>query len=446
MVTSETTKKTIFRDFTKYVSMSVIGMICVSFYVFADTIFIAIAMGSEGLAALTISMPIFGIVHGIGLMIGIGGATLYSIMKNKNDEDAATVFTHSLIAGLFASTVFVLAGIFFTTPLAKAFGADADILPMAAVYMQTILHYAPALVFCNILIAFLRNDKDPQLAMAGMVTASLSNIVLDYVFLFPLSMGMFGAALATGLSSILSAFVMCAHFFKKSNRLSLRKCKIKIGKLAKTFSLGASTLINELAFTVSVIVFNLVILRIEGNIGVAAFGIVANSAFVIIAIFVGVAQGIQPLISKGHGRGDKFLLRQTIKYAAATVFSLALLIYGAVFFNAPVIVSAFNIEADISLAFLATNGMKIYFIGLVFAGLSVLAAAFFSASDNAKAAVAISVLRSFVINIPLVIILGTIFGMNGVWSSYVLTELLVSLLSVAYFLKNSKLLKRRSCQ
>jgi putative MATE family efflux protein len=434
-------KQKVFRDFTKYVSLSIVGMVCVSIYILVDTFFISLAIGPDGLTALNISIVAFAIVNGFGLMIGIGGATQYAIQKNRN-ENVKGVFTHSLTVGLLIAIIFVVIGTFFTAPLVKVLGADSTILPLASVYMQTILCFAPVFILANILIAFIRNDNNPKLAMAGMITTSFSNIVFDYLFIFPFSMGMFGAALATGLAFTFGIAVLSIHFWTRRNTFSLHKCKIKIKEIVCIVSLGSSALINELAFAISLIVFNLVILSIEGNIGVAAFGIVANIALIVIYIFTGMAQGIQPLISKGHGSGINDLVKHTLKYAIITVVTIALVVYGITFFNTNFLVSVFNSNADTLLAFFATNGIQLYFIGLVFVGINFVVAAFFSAIGNAKVAVIISLLRSCVISIPMVIIFGVALGMTGVWLSFVCTELIVSIISTIVFYKKFRTMKK----
>jgi len=381
------------------------------------------------------------------LMIGIGGATKYTILKSKGEDyEANSLFTLSLIAGFFVAGLFVVIGVFFTASLAKMLGADADTLPLAMPYIQTILYFSPFFMLNSILIAFIRNDENPKLAMGAMVTGSFSNIALDYIFLFPLSMGMFGAALATGFSLVLSVCVLSLHFWKKKNQFGLRKCKIQIKKIMDFSLLGSSALINELSFAIALIAFNLVILEIEGNIGVAAYGIVANIAFVALLIFTGVAQGIQPLISKGYGTSDSALVKQILKYAMAFVLLLALAIYGISNLYSTVIVAAFNSEADITLASLAASGIRIHFIGLIFAGVNIVTAAFFSAIASAKTALIISMLRSCVLIIPMVIILSAMLKMYGVWASFVLTELIVSVLSVIFLHRKFYLYKNSLAQ
>ena len=420
------TKKAVFREFIKYVGLSVAAMVCFSIYILADTWFVSRALGSNGLTALNISIAVFGVMHSFGLMIGIGGATHYAILKSKG-KNADAVFTHAIVHSLLIAAIFVTVGIFLTPQVAGLLGAKGEILPMAVSYIRTILLASPIFFVNNILIAFVRNDNNPKLAMAGMVTASIANIIFDYIFLFHWHLGMFGAALATCLAFMLSLIIVSSHFWTKNNRLKLSKCKIRIRELLTMDSLGSSALINELAFAVSLIVFNLVILGIEGNIGVAAYGVVANIAMVVITIFTGIAQGIQPLISIGYGLGDRFLVRQTLRYALITVSVIVLFVYIIIYFYASRITSMFNSEADAVFASLATHGLRVYFIGLLFAGVNFVVSAFFSASDSAKEAVAISILRSCVINIPMVIILGAVFGMSGVWSAFIATELVVAL-------------------
>jgi len=424
-------KNMIIKNFRKYVSLSVLGMICLSAYILADTYFISVALGAYGLTALNISVAVFGILFGVGLMIGVGGAIQYSIQKGKgNDREANSVFTHASVIGLLVSVIFSIIGIFFATPLAATLGADETILPMAAVYMKVVLSASPIIVFSSILTAFIRNDNNPKLAMAGMVTGSLSNIVLDWIFLFPLDMGMFGAALATVCSMVLGIGVLSLHFITKRNKFSLCKCKIQIKRIANIIFLGSSAFINELSLSIALITFNLIILSIEGNIGVAAYGVVANIAIIVMSIFGGVAQGIQPLLSKGQGLGDNSMIKQILKYAIVLVFIMSIGVYALTFIFTYEIVAIFNSESNETLALLAGRGLRIYFIGVIFMGVNIIAAAFFSSIANAKIGLLISVLRGCIIIVPMAIILSAAFDMTGIWLSFVFTEMIVCALSL----------------
>lgn len=266
--------------------------------------------------------------------------------------------------------------------------------------------------------------------MAAMLISSFSNIVLDYIFMFPLSMGMFGAAFATGLSPIISLCILSLHFIRKKNHFSLIRCKISLRKISDILFLGISAFIGEMSSAIVLITFNLAILKIEGNIGVAAYGIVANISLIAVSVFSGVAQGIQPLASEGYGKGDKKMVKQVLHYAALTVLLLAAAIYALIFFYGGHIVAMFNSEGSEVLARLATDGIRIYFIGFFFAGINIIAAALFSATEDAKTAFIISILRSCILMVPMVVIMSSLLKMQGVWASFVITEFIVCLIAV----------------
>ena len=389
----------IFRDFRKYIGFSVFEMVCISVYVIADTFFIALALGSDGLAALNISIVSFTVIHSAGLMIGIGGATRYAIMKAQR-KDAGDVFTHALYLGAAASLLFVIIGLVFVVPVSAALGADADTIDMVVDYNRTMLLFSPLLIVKNIMLAFVRNDNNPKLAMAGTLTGAAMNIMLDVLFLFPLSLGMFGAALATGLSLLASVMVLSLHFATGRSQFGLKRCRIRIKQCYKMITLGISPFISELTIAISLTIFNLVILNISGNVGVAAYGVVANLAIVVLSIFTGVALGAQPLLSHAYGRKDLNAMTTIMKYALTTVTVLAMLVYVFVFFNAAAISGWFDNNSGDMFVSLASGGLRIYFIGVIFAGINIVTAAFFSATNRPVQGMFVSFSRGIVFIIP----------------------------------------------
>ena len=184
-------------EFRRYAAPGVLGMIGISCYILADTFFVAKGTGSLGLAALNIAIPAYNLMNGLGLMVGVGGATHYSLCRAQGDAaEADRTFTHTLLLGLCIALVFVLTGTFGVVPLSRLLGANAETLDMTAVYLRLLLCFAPFFVTNNIMIAFVRNDGEPGRAMAGMIAGSLFNIVFDWVFIFPCGLGMFGAVSA----------------------------------------------------------------------------------------------------------------------------------------------------------------------------------------------------------------------------------------------------------
>ncbi|MDF2949976.1 MAG: Na+-driven multidrug efflux pump, partial [Sedimentibacter sp.] len=378
-------EKSILKNFIKYVSLNIMGMIGLSCYILADTFFVAKALGATGIAALNFSISIYSVIHGTGLMIGIGGATRYSILKSRNkDMKANIIFATCMKLGVVIGIIFALIGIFGTTPLALVLGADMTTLPLTKEYLSTILCFAPFFIINNIVLAFVRNDNNPNLSMIAMLLGSFSNIVLDYVFMFPFGMGMFGAAFATGLAPIISIGVLLIHFIKKKNNFKYIHSKVKFSYIRDIFGLGLSTFIVEVSSAVVLITFNLVILRLRGNLGVAAYGIVANIALVGISVFTGIAQGVQPLISKGYGLKNYELLRKVKNYALITSVSLALFMYLFMFLNSDSIIGIFNSEKNLEIAQIAKSGLRIYFIGFFFVGINIIMAMYLSATERTR--------------------------------------------------------------
>lgn len=423
--------KSIFKDFSKYVSLNILGMIGISCYILADTFFVSKALGATGLAALNLSISIYSIINGLGLMIGMGGATRFIIFKSqKKDHRANYIFSMSILFGIILGAIFLIIGLIASKPLASILGADSETLTLTNIYLRTILIFAPFFILNNVLLAFVRNDNSPRLSMIAMLTGSISNIILDYIFMFPLEMGMFGAAFATGLAPIISMGILSIHFISKNNNFIFKKIKIKIEAIKDILNLGLSAFINEVSSAVVLITFNLVILRIAGNVGVASYGIVANISLVGIAIFTGLSQGIQPLVSRAHGLGDDYRVNKVLKYAVTTSLLLSLLIYIGIFTQAESIVKLFNSENNDQITLIATIGLRIYFIGLIFAGLNIVIASFLSAREAPRPAFLISIARGFVVIIPAVILFSNLFQMTGVWLSFVVAELLVCIFAI----------------
>ncbi|MBC5629712.1 MATE family efflux transporter [Clostridium sp. NSJ-6] len=437
-------EKKILRKFAKYVSLNILGMIGLSCYILADTFFISKALGANGLAALNFSISIYCIIQGLGLMIGIGGATRYTILRSKNrDKEAKKVFSNALTIGLIVSFILAIIGLIFSRKLSQILGADTDTINMSNVYLKTILCFSPFFISNNILLAFIRNDGDPRLSMTGMIVGSLSNIILDYIFIFPLSMGMFGAAFATCLAPIISIGVLSIHFIKRRNNFKLELIKPNFKIVSKIISLGMSSFITEVSSGVVLMVFNLIILNISGNIGVAAYGIVANISLVIIAIFTGIAQGMQPLVSEGYGKKNKELMNGVLKYSIILSVFISIVIYIVANIFSKEIVAIFNSENIAELTMLAINGIKIYFVGFIFVGINIISAAFLSGTSNVKPAFMISMLRGFVLLIPIAYILANIYNMNGVWISFVVAELLTFIVSVWKLYADKKVMNNK---
>ncbi|CUX31509.1 MATE family efflux transporter [Clostridium sp. C105KSO13] len=427
-------KESCFRDFVKYSSLNVLGMLGLSCYILADTFFVAKGLGTNGLTALNLAIPIYSFIHGSGLMIGMGGGTRYSIWKSQGKGyEANSIFTNVVyIAAVFA-VIFVLAGIFLSNGIVTLLGADESVFRMTKTYLQVILLFAPAFLLNNVLLCFVRNDGAPQLSMAAMIGGSLSNIVLDYVFIFPFGMGIFGAVFATGLAPVISMLILSPHFIKKRNQFHFTKCRLRRNLAVSVFSSGMPSLVTEVSSGIVMIVFNFIILRLQGNVGVAAYGIIANLSLVIISIYTGIAQGIQPIVSANYGRRNPSNVRAILRYAMITMLIVSVAIYTGIFLGAEHVAGIFNSEQNAVLQNIAVEGLRLYFIACPFAGFNIIISMYYTSTDYPLPASIISILRGVILIIPMAFILSSVAKMRGVWFAFPGTELLVAIVGTILF-------------
>ena len=218
--------------FAKYVSQNIMGMIGISLYILADTFFISKAQGADGITALNLVLPLYSLIFAIGSMIGVGSATRFKILRAKTDAQADTYFTNALFWACICSLPFMLAGGIRADGIMALLGADERIIEVGTIYTRIFMLFAPFFMCNYVFNAFVRNDGAPSLAMAATLCSSLFNIVMDYVLMFPLKLGMAGAALATAVSPVVGILICSMHFGAKDNTIRFCLAMPSIRKLA----------------------------------------------------------------------------------------------------------------------------------------------------------------------------------------------------------------------
>ena len=418
------------KQFFKYVSQNTFGLLGTSCYILADTYFIAQAAGTDGVTLLNLCLPIYNLIFAFGSMIGLGAATRYAILRAQGDARAQRYFSNAIFSVCILAVPFMLVGIFRPDGLLRLMGGDADIVALGMNYARIFLMFTPFFM-CNYVVAsFVRNDGDPSLAMVATLSGSLFNVVFDYIFIFPMGLGLPGAALATAISPILSIAVCSAHFIKKSNTITFVRKAPSVRLLAQSCQLGISGFVGELSSGVTTTVFNFLLLRLAGNVAVAAYGVVANFALVATAIFNGVAQGAQPLVSQCYGKNEMAGARKLLLLGCGTALGLAALLYGVVFGYTDALTALFNSENSALMAAYAHSGMRIYFVGYFFAGCNIVAAGYLGAVNRPAEASITSLCRGMVAIVVCSLVLSALFGMNGVWAAFPVSEAITLALTV----------------
>ena len=422
-----------FHKFLKYISQSISGMIGVSVYILADTFFISYKCGADGLAALNLILPVFGLVFAIGSMIGIGSATRYNISTAKGSP-SDYYFTQSIFWCLICSIPFMLTGIFIPHKALALLGADAGLIRLGRNYMRIVLLFTPFFMSNYTFTAFARNDHATSIAMIGSISGSFFNILFDYIFMFPLNLGFLGAALATALSPVVTMLVCSTHYLGKNNHVEFHWRKPSLRRIIRCCQLGVSAFFAEISSAVITIIFNMLILRIAGNIGIAAYGVVANISLVAMAILNGLAQGAQPLISQSYGKGEHDLVRKFLNWSLAAALLIELVIVVLIYGFTDTFISIFNSEHNLQLlaynAVYRTSCLAVskfllgLSLGFLVAGINIVLVAYFSAIDRALPAVLGSVMRGIIAIAFCAILFSQILGLNGIWLSFLGSEII----------------------
>lgn len=424
--------------FARYVSQNIMGMVGVSFYIIVDTFFIARAAGADGITVLNLALPIYGIIFAIGSMIGIGSATRFTILKARGEEEAHLFFSNGLFWILVLSIPFVLAGIFAPDWVLHIMGGDADITALGRNYVRIFLIFAPFFMANYLLSGYVRNDGEPGRAMVATLTGSFANIVFDYLFMFTLGLGLPGAALATVTCPAFAIAINLFHFRKKDCTVKFVWHRPSLQRLYASCQLGVAAFIAELSSAVTTIVFNFLILGLAGNIGVAAYGVIANLALVAVAVFNGLSQGTQPLLSEAYGKNDRQTLHKLMRLAIGTSLGIALIVVAVAWGWTDGLIALFNSEKSMELYAYAYPGMRLYFLGYLFACINFVTTGYFSAVARPKEAFVLSISRGVVAIVVCAIVLAHFLGMTGVWLSFGTAELITLMLSILFLKKREE--------
>ena len=432
------------KKFFKFVLQSIAGMVGVSVYILADTFFISMHSGADGLTVLNLVLPVYGVIYAVGAMIGIGSATRYAIRKATGDKHIDFYFTHALLWDIIISVPFILSGIIAPEWILKIMGANQAIAELGINYIRIVLINAPLFMMNYAFTAFARNDNASTIAMIGSLSGSVFNIIFDYIFMFPMNWGLAGAALATAFSPVVTMLVCCTHYLhenirkvkmrifpsavicenKKYTSIKFRWTIPSVHHLFSCCKLGVSAFVGEISSAVTTTVFNILILGIAGNIGVAAYGVIANISIVAMSIFNGISQGVQPLISNSYGNNDKKQVKQLLKLTISLCLLVEIMIIASAWGATDFLIGIFNREGNNELVLYAHSGMRLYFLGYLIAGINIILIAYYSATDKAALAFIASILRGAIAITICAVVMSNIWGIKGIWLSFLSAELI----------------------
>jgi putative MATE family efflux protein len=435
-VSIKTQSNNMFRLLLSYIIPGIGGLLFNSLYIVVDGIFVARMLGREPLAAVTIGVPVVEILLALSMLISVGAGVLISNKNGRGEyKEARGIFNMSVRLLAIVSILIAVGALIVVSPIAKMLGATPDIMDLVVEYMTYFFTFSPAFMFSYAMCTWLRNDSRPKLAMLAQIVGALSNVFLDWYFMGPLKMGIGGAALATGLGPVFSILIMLPHFISKKGNLYFEKVKMDFKTIFDMLLKGIPSFTMEFALGITTLCVNIAIGIHMGALGFAAFGIVGYIALIILSVFLGMAEGSQPLISFYNGANEDKNMRLILQISLRISVSLGIIAYLLLFIYTEVPVYVFA-DNDIELVNAATNAIIYYFPALFVSGINILLASYMQSTGYWKESVVISLCRSLILLLPLLLVLPKFLGDNGIWVSVPLAE--ISTLPIAYILWKPK--------
>ena len=422
--------------FINYLIPSVSATMVTSIYILADTMMIGRGVGANGLAALNILLPMYSTFYGFGMMCGIGGSVLFGFSRGKGEEKEARGYftTALLLAAILAVLSVVLCNVFFE-PLLDFLGCTPAMREYAVPYGRILMLASPLYIFSCFLQAFVRNDGAPRLAMAGVVAGGITNVILDYIFIYMFRWGMAGAVLATVAGTLLTIAILGSHFLKAENHLKLGG-GITPKKFRDVLVNGMPSFIMELSSGVIMLLFNLQLLKYVGDIGVVVYGIISNVALVVTSLSNGIAQAAQPMISANYGAGKAERVREGRNLSLAVAMAAGVLFTSSGFLIPVPIAELFLVPTEQIIA-MAVPAIKLYFVSFVISEWNIICGTYFQAIVKPKLSLMITVMRGVALNCILVFVLPAMFGVSGIWAVVTVSEAMTAI-AVLYFMRKER--------
>lgn len=417
-----------------------------SVYTVVDMAMVGQYHGPEGTAALAVIAPIWNIIFSLGLLMGTGGSVIFSTLRGQLDqkkENENEYFTVALIGSLALAALAWLAILFFEKPILVAFGADESLLPLTQRYLVTIKCVFPLYLFNQMLAAFLRNDGNPGLATAGVLSGGLFNVFGDYIFVFTFDMGIYGAGLATALGAAITFVIMMTHFWSKKNTLKLAKPSRFLYQLQQVSINGFSTFFIDVAMGILTILFNRQIMKYLGSDALSVYGLIVTVSTFVQCCAYSVGQASQPLISLNFGAKKWDRIRETLRYAlyTAAFFSIFWTVLSVGF---PNLYIHFFMDPTPEILEIGAGIIRSYCISFLLLPLNIFSTYYFQSLLRPRTAFIVSVARGAVISGILILLLPAVAGPDSIWFSMPITELLVAIYVVYMIVKYTRSLSAQS--
>ena len=410
------------------------GILVMSIYGIVDTIFVGLWVGTLGIGAITVVMPITFLIASIGMAIGIGGASIISRSFGEgNDEKAFRVFGNQVGLTLVLGIFFVVVGFLFIDQVLSLFGGRGDVTEPAKEYFTIVLIGIPFLAFAMMSNNVIRAEGYPRIAMFVIMIPAIVNMILDPVFIVWLDMGIAGAAWATTISYISSASFSVWFFTIGKSQMRFTSSIIKPDSeiIRETLSLGSVTFARQGTISVLAIVLNNSLFVYGGELGLAIYGIIGRLMMFANFPVLGITQGFIPIVGYNFGAGLMQRVSKIIKLSMTSATIIAFMIFSGIMIFTPQIISIFTNDEELIRE--TIPALRMAFLATPLIAINLLGSAYFQAIGRAKPALILALSKQGFLLIPLIFLLPLQFGINGIWISFPIADLGAAIITGLYF-------------
>ena len=414
-----------------------IGILVMSLNILIDTIFVGQWIGSEAIAAINVVLPVSFFIAALGMAIGVGGASIISrSLGEKNIVKAEQTFGNQITLTFLITILVVIFGLFFVNQIIPIFGGKGSLFSFAKTYYVIVMYGVPVLAFCMMANNTIRAEGKPKNAMYAMLLPSISNLTLDYILIKVFDMGMMGAAWATSLSYGVCATYIIYFFLSGQSilRPKLSNFFINYNTVLQITSLGSVTLVRQAMVSLTVLLVNNILFTIGGESSITVYAIISRMLMFATFPIFGITQGFLPIAGYNYGAKNWLRVRNIINTSILYSSVLATIVFLLIFFYSDFIPQIFS--KDVIVSEQTPMALRYVFMALPIIGIQLIGAAYFQAIGKAKPALLLTLSRQGFFFIPLLFLLPPYIGIDGVWLSFPIADLLSTLVTI-YFLNRS---------
>lgn len=427
------------KQFFKFVIPSVVSMLVFNLYTMVDGIYVARFVGEHALSAVNISMPYVNFIFAFSILFSVGTSTVVAIFRGENNMKSANeTFTRNTIFLTVCALIITLLALVFQNELALFLGASEVTLPYVHDYLGVLIWFTFFFIVSYSMEVLVKTDGFPKLATAAVSVGAVTNIVMDYVLVVHVGMGIRGAAIATGLSQVLTFTVFTIHFLGKRGTIHWCKTTMDLSVYKRIIPIGTADFITELSAGTIIFLFNHAILKHIGDNGVVTYTVITYIYNIVMMTFTGISQGMQPLVSFYRGRREENTCRLFLRYALYSTFAMSMLALAICLFMTPALVSIFIDASRAELFTYTVHAFRIYSLCYLVIGYNIVCSGYFAAVEKSGYSFAISLLRGFVLIAASIWIMGELFQGEGIWYATLVCESGTLVVSIWCMLRSQK--------